>query len=588
MPRSPRTLRRALVLVAGAASLAAAAIGRPEPAAAGASAPGSVPLVELGRRLFFDPAVSRSGRSACASCHDPAFGYSDPAPRSADDFGPTLRHSQTLLDAARNPSAHWDGEFESLDELITARLGVPSGRARGYGTATPRVALPPVADHELDDVLARFVRAVQDGELRVSHGALPRTFDVTRLERVDRRVEEGGRYDEAFVAAFGSHQVTIARLSEALAAYVHSIESTEAPFDRWRRGERDAIDASAQRGFALFRGRAGCAQCHTARGRHPLFTDYEFHDTGVAWKASGGGETPDPGRELISTSPSHRRAFKTPTLRDVARTAPYMHDASIATLEEVVRHYAGGGSKDPDQDRRIRPFRADPQDVADLVAFLHTLTGEVRPGLPAHTWRARAETTALQFVGDSGAPLAGMRVSVVPSGDTLPGDVPGAAVTLDLVTDADGRVRFTPPARTHVRLVLPPGFEPTGGDLVPDTCSDARVVVPVTDRTHVVVTCARDLRLPGSIVLEHQGDMVVPRPMTPRSTFERVSEVVIGDRRVARYGGWLRSDASRRAFVQVSGRVHPSDMPLVELSSKVDARIDLDETADAPEVRARR
>ena len=169
----------------------------------------------------------------------------------------------------------------------------------------------------------------------------------------------------AFDAAFGKGGVTRDRLEQALATFQRSIVSTDAPFDRWLSGDENAISAAAKRGFALFNGKANCAACHTSWG----FTDAGFHDIGVA-------KDDDVGRgRLFPTSVKLQHAFKTPTLRDIARRAPYMHDGSIASLAEVIDLYDRGGIDRPSRDNDIRPLNLQDGEKADLIAFLNTLNG---------------------------------------------------------------------------------------------------------------------------------------------------------------------------------------------------------------------
>src|SRR5262249_18412438 len=172
-------------------------------------------------------------------------------------------------------------------------------------------------------------------------------------------------YVTAFDRAFGKGGVTRDRLEQALATFQRSIVSTDAPFDRWLSGDENAISATAKRGFALFNGKANCAACHTGWA----FTDAGFHDIGVA-------KDDDVGRgRLFPTSVKLQHAFKTPTLRDVALRAPYMHDGSIASLAEVIDLYDRGGIDGPSRDNDIRPLNLQDGEKADLIAFLNTLNG---------------------------------------------------------------------------------------------------------------------------------------------------------------------------------------------------------------------
>jgi len=186
-------------------------------------------------------------------------------------------------------------------------------------------------------------------------------------------------YVERFCDAFGDGAITRLNIEQALATYERSIVSREAPFDRWVNGNENAISPAAKRGFVLFTTKANCSECHSGWA----FTDYSFHDIGSA-------QGDDIGRgSIFKTSVKLRYAFKTPTLRDVALRAPYMHDGSIPTLEAVVELYNRGGIDRPSRSESIKPLGLKQDEKDDLIAFLQTLTSE-----PAETDRV-AENPAL-------------------------------------------------------------------------------------------------------------------------------------------------------------------------------------------------
>jgi cytochrome c peroxidase len=162
-------------------------------------------------------------------------------------------------------------------------------------------------------------------------------------------------------------------ISRALASYVRSVLSGDAPYDRFINGDRRALSHEQQRGLQVFRGKGNCTACHVG----PTLSDERLHNTGVAWR---GGTFTDPGRFAVTNRPEDRGAFKTPTLREVARTSPYMHDGSLQTLEEVVDFYSGGGRSNPAQDPEIRPLKLTSAEKRALVAFLKSLSGTVREG----------------------------------------------------------------------------------------------------------------------------------------------------------------------------------------------------------------
>jgi cytochrome c peroxidase len=158
-------------------------------------------------------------------------------------------------------------------------------------------------------------------------------------------------------------------LRRALATYVRTILSGDSPYDRYLAGDREALSALARDGLRLFRGKAGCVSCHLGTN----LTDERFHNTGL--------NSADEGRHAVTRQPADRGAFKTPGLRDVARAAPYMHDGSLATLDDVIEHYDRGGRQRDNLDREIRPLELTPDEKRALKAFLESLTGRIREGL---------------------------------------------------------------------------------------------------------------------------------------------------------------------------------------------------------------
>ncbi len=162
-------------------------------------------------------------------------------------------------------------------------------------------------------------------------------------------------------------------LSRALASYVRTILSGDSPYDRFINGERQALSAEQQFGLQIFRGKGNCVACHVG----PNFTDEQFHNTGVAWRDD---RIADEGRFAISGNPHDHGAFKAPTLREAARTAPYMHDGSMATLEDVIDFYSDGGRPNPSLDPEIRPRNFTPEEKRALISFLRSLNGKVLEG----------------------------------------------------------------------------------------------------------------------------------------------------------------------------------------------------------------
>ena len=186
-------------------------------------------------------------------------------------------------------------------------------------------------------------------------------------------------YQEQFRAVFGTG-VTPEGVAKAIAAYERMILSGNSPYDKFRAGNAKALSASARRGLALFEGKANCVKCHAGFN----FTDESYHNIGVGMDAP----SPDLGRFTVTKRDEHRGAFKTPTLRDVAKHPPYMHDGSAASLAEVVAIYNRGGTPNPWLSGEIKPLGLSAAEQTDLVAFMESLTGEIaaeirtRPNLP--------------------------------------------------------------------------------------------------------------------------------------------------------------------------------------------------------------
>ncbi|MEA2984845.1 MAG: cytochrome c peroxidase [Alphaproteobacteria bacterium] len=284
--------------------------------------PYSPAKAELGRLLFFDPLLSGSEVRSCGHCHNPGLSWGDGLPRAIGELQISVR-SPTLIDIAWVPTLGWDGKFPSLE-------AVTFGPILGKGNMN----LP------TSEVL------------------------ISRLSAIPG-------YVKAFNDSFNDKSITRNNIELALATYQRTIVAAESPFDRWVNGDESAIDAAAKRGFNLFTGKARCAECHSG----PAFTDGSFHDIGTAQ-----GEDIGRGR-LFPTSVKLKYAFKTPTLRDVARRAPYMHDGSVATLEQVIALYDRGGIERPSRSSKIIPLGLNEKEKSDLLAFLSTLNGAPEPAL---------------------------------------------------------------------------------------------------------------------------------------------------------------------------------------------------------------
>ena len=281
--------------------------------------------VALGRQLFFDRRLSRDRSLSCSSCHDPQRAFTDGRAVSTGVFGRKGQRSvPTLVNRGYGRSHFWDGRMKSLEEQV----------------------LQPIQDaNELD----------------------------MTLKEVVVRLKGDAKYRELFQRTFGReiHEDDIAK---ALASYVRTVLSGNSPVDRYLYGEREALSPSARQGLQLFRGKGNCTACHVG----PTFTDERFHNTGVAWR---NGKLLDPGRFVVTGKEEDRGRFKTPTLREVARTAPYMHDGSLKTLKDVIEFYDRGGNPNRYLDPEIKPLRLTAEEKEALLAFLKALSGEIREGM---------------------------------------------------------------------------------------------------------------------------------------------------------------------------------------------------------------
>lgn len=303
-----------------AAKLTAVGVLGPMPVPSGN--PQTAEKAALGKQLFFDPRLGANDQLACATCHIPGKGFGDGVARNRDHKGEELaRNSTSLWNAGYEDFPSWDGTMASLEQH--------SGRA-----------------------LTRF------GE---------------NIPAILAKIEAIPGYRERFREVFG--EVSFTNVTRALAAFERTLVSWNSDHDRFEAGDKSALTEEEQRGREVFLHKAGCASCHAP----PLFTDNRFHALGVP---QVGPKADDPGRFTATGDERDRGAFRTPTLRNVALTAPYMHDGVFATLEEVVAFYEGGGGAAPGKSPLIQPFTLDVGERAALVAYLEALTHEgvkVRP-----------------------------------------------------------------------------------------------------------------------------------------------------------------------------------------------------------------
>jgi cytochrome c peroxidase len=326
--------------------------------------------VALGRKLFLDRRLSPNGTMSCAMCHVPEQGFT--AHELATSVGiagrSVRRNAPTVLNVGWQKRLFHDGREVALEDQV-------------WG---PLLAANEMGNPSIGYVIER-VAALED-------------------------------YRGLFEAAFDGRGPSAARLGAALAAYQRTLVAANSRFDRWRfGGETPALNEVERAGFALFAGKARCIACHAIGERDALFTDHGFHNTGIGWRRSLGrpertrvelvpgvvaeldrqtvdsfSEPPakDIGRYEITLDPKDRWAYKTPSLRNVALTAPYMHDGSLPSLEAVVDFYDRGGIDNAEKSALVVPLGLNAAERAALVAFLRTLTGSAVAALAADARRA--------------------------------------------------------------------------------------------------------------------------------------------------------------------------------------------------------
>lgn len=362
----------------------------------------------LGQYLFYDTRFSSNGEVSCATCHDPAKGFSD-GKQVGEGVGTLTRHSQSLWNAAANHWFFWDGRADSLWAQALQPMEHPL---------------------EADGSRLAIAHAVHDDPaLRQAYerifGSMPGLDDAARFPAAGRPAlsaddESHEPLHRAWASMASEDQAAVNRLfvnlAKAIAAYERRLVSTDSPFDRFARDLQQGVPSSqlsltAQRGLKLFIGRANCRLCHAGAN----FTDGEFHLTGVP--PLGGGPLHDAGRydgarlvqndpfnapgpfsddpdgrasrrvRFLRRSPEQWGQFKTPGLRHVAESPPYMHQGQFESLEAVVRFYStleGARSGGHHREAFFQPLNLSEEEVADLVAFLESLTGA---RLPEHLLR---------------------------------------------------------------------------------------------------------------------------------------------------------------------------------------------------------
>lgn len=300
--------------------------------------PPTAETIALGRRLFYDTRLSRDATIACATCHNPRFAFSDGTAFSHGVGGaPGVRNAPTVLNAAYLPMQFWDGRAISLEEQSASPIADPVEMDQKHTVSVFRLNADPV-------------------------------------------------YREMARKAFGSALLNLTRVEKSIASFERTLLSGDSPFDRYQyRGDKNALTPAQVRGLAVFVDphRGNCVACHTLQDHYALFSDGKFHNIGVSVRDDG--TFADAGRYHQTKVVTDTGAFRTPPLRNVALTAPYMHDGSVKTLKEVVDFYAGKGNSNPYLDKEMQQIQLNNQERADLVEFLKSLTGSMPPnsGPPA-------------------------------------------------------------------------------------------------------------------------------------------------------------------------------------------------------------
>ena len=300
------------------------------PVAAPANNKPTVETVALGKKLYYDVKLSADDTVSCASCHGPAHGFTDGSPVSTGVGGKQGgRSAPTVLNAAYNPVQFWDGRAASLEEQAGGPIANPI-------------------------------------EMNLPHDAAV------------RKLNADAEYPKLFEKAFGPGPATIEKVQMAIASFERTVIAGNSPFDRYQfGGDKKALSPAAVRGLAIFKDAAkgNCVKCHTIDDKYALFSDGKFHNLGVGMNSEG--ELADLGRYTQTKVESDKGAVRTPTLRNIAQTAPYMHDGSAKTLRRVVDFYVGGGNSNPQLDKEIKKLELSGRERDDLVAFLESLTGEI-------------------------------------------------------------------------------------------------------------------------------------------------------------------------------------------------------------------
>ena len=286
--------------------------------------------IALGRRLYYDPALSADNTVSCATCHHPDHGFSDGKRVSNGVQQKTgTRNSPTVFNSAYFDVQFWDGRAPNLEKQAEGPVQNP---------------------------------------VEMAH----------TLKGVENRLNADASYRTQFAKAFGPGPITYDMVGKAIACFERTVVSANSPFDRWKYGhDEKAVSAAVKRGFVVFTSpkKGNCAACHLVGKDYALFTDNKFHNIGIGVDMA---QIRDQGRFSVTNNEADRGAFKTPSLRNIGMTAPYMHDGSVQNLKDAIDYYIGGGNSNSHLDKQIHVLDfLSGQERADLRAFLESLTGEM-------------------------------------------------------------------------------------------------------------------------------------------------------------------------------------------------------------------
>jgi cytochrome c peroxidase len=282
--------------------------------------------VAIGEKLFFDPILSVNNKISCSTCHLPSLAFTD-GKRVSKGLFSLSRSAPSLLNIGfHSKGLFWDGSSSTLEKqaLIPVRSSLEMGLS---------------------------------------------------WTKAEKRINESGFYKKAFKKIYGNIYIDSLKIADVLAQYQRTLVSNNSKFDAVMRGDMN-FTINEKRGWTIFFDAdpllpsAECSHCHV----DPLFTDLSFQNNGIHTESELKGSSSEKGRELVTLNPNDRFKFKVPTLRNIAITAPYMHDGRLKTLEEVVNHYNKGGNPGFNVNPNVRNLNLTKQDIFDLIAFLHTLT----------------------------------------------------------------------------------------------------------------------------------------------------------------------------------------------------------------------